>query len=66
MMLREALRYVIIGLAFGLIWATIQYANGQIRDVAALAGPVLVFGVAGLLMWGLRRLFVRIRGNRAP
>lgn len=60
---REILRYVTIGLAFGLIWAVMQYANGQIRDITALIGPVLVFGVAGLLMWGLRR-FLRSMRNR--
>ena len=29
-LLREALRYVTIGLGFGLIWAVIQYTNGSI------------------------------------
>lgn len=61
--LREALRYMTIGLAFGLIWATMQYINGQMRDIAALAGPIVVCGAAGLLMWALRRAFVRFRNR---
>ena len=60
---REILRYVAIGLAFGLIWAAMQYANGQIRDVATLAGPVIVFGLAGLVMWGLRRAVIALRNR---
>lgn len=52
---RELTRHVAIGLGFGLAWAAVQYVNGQIRDVAALAGPVLVFGLAGIATWLLRR-----------
>ncbi len=62
-LLREILRYVAIGLAFGLIWAAMQYANGQIRDIATLIGPVVVFGLAGLLMWGLRRAVIALRNR---
>ena len=62
-MLREALRYVLIGLGFGLIWAIIQYTNGSITDFKVLAGPVIVFGAAGLLMWGLRRAVIKMRGG---
>lgn len=58
---KEALRFVTIGLAFGLVWATMQYINGHIRDFTALAGPVVVCGGAGLLMWGLRKLVQRLR-----
>ena len=61
---RDILRYVAIGLVFGLVWAVMQYLNGQIRDIAALAVPVVFFGLAGLLMWGLRQVFLRLRGNR--
>jgi hypothetical protein len=61
--LKEPLRFIIIGLAFGLIWAVMQYTNGQIRDIPAMIGPVLVFGCAGLLMWGLRKLVQRLRGR---
>lgn len=61
--LREVTRFVTIGLAFGLVWATVQYVNGQIRDFAILIGPVLVFGFAGLLMWGLRQVVIRFRNR---
>ena len=61
--LKELIRFVIIGLAFGLIWAIMQYTNGQIRDIAAMIGPVLVFGCAGTLMWALRRAVVYFRNR---
>ncbi|MGB0631182.1 MAG: hypothetical protein ACPGRZ_10850 [Alphaproteobacteria bacterium] len=62
-LLREGLRYVTIGLAFGLIWAVIQYTNGSITDFKILAGPVIVFGAAGLLMWGIRRAVIALRNR---
>tara|TARA_R110000868_G_scaffold2764_3_gene19142 strand:- start:2432 stop:2629 length:198 start_codon:yes stop_codon:yes gene_type:complete len=61
--MREAFRFVTIGLAFGAIWAIMQYANGQIRDVSAMLGPFIVCGFAGLLMWGFRRLVVYLRNR---
>lgn len=61
--LREIVRFVTIGLAFGLVWATVQYVNGQIRDFSVLIGPVLVFGLAGLLMWGLRQAVIYFRNR---
>ena len=60
---REIIRFVTIGLAFGLVWATVQYVNGQIRDFSVLIGPVLVFGLAGLLMWGLRQAVIYFRNR---
>ena len=62
-MLREALRYVLIGLGFGLIWAAIVYTNGTITNLNQLAGPVIVFGLAGLIMWGLRRAVIALRNR---
>ena len=61
--LKELIRFVIIGLAFGLIWAIMQYTNGQIRDIPAMIGPILVFGCAGTLMWALRRAVVYFRNR---
>lgn len=61
--LREVIRFVTIGLAFGLVWATVQFVNGQIRDFTVLIGPVLVFGVAGLLMWTLRQAVIYFRNR---
>ena len=62
-LLKEAFRYVVIGLAFGLIWAVIQYTNGSITDFTVLAGPVIVFGAAGLLMWGFRRAVIALKNR---
>lgn len=61
--IKEILRYVAIGLGFGIIWAAMQYLNGQIRDIPTLIGPVIVFGLAGVLMWGLRRAVKALRGR---
>lgn len=61
--LREILRYVLVGLGFGLVWAVMQYANGQVRDVPALLGPVAAFGLAGAVMWCVRRAVRAVRGG---
>lgn len=61
--LREAIRYVLIGLGFGLIWAVIQYTNGNVTDFNILAGPVIVFGAMGLVMWGIRRAVIALRNR---
>ena len=61
--LREATRFVVIGLAFGLVWASMQYINGQIRDITTLAAPLIGFGAAGLLMWCLRRAVLYFRNR---
>ena len=58
------MRYIAVGLAFGCGWAAIQYFRGEIADVAALAGPVLLCGLFGALLWGLRALLIRTVGNR--
>lgn len=57
------MKYVVVGLAFGLSWAGIQYFNGAITEPAALAGPVLLFGIFGAVLWGVRALIVRLRKN---
>jgi len=44
-------RYVLIGVGFGIIWAVIQYMNGQIQELKALVSPILVFAVVGGAMW---------------
>ena len=62
--LQEAIRFVTIGLAFGLVWATVQYVNGQIRDLGILIGPVLAFGSIGLVMWGLRQVVIYFKNRR--
>ena len=60
-MVREVLRYVAISTGFGLVWASMQYANGQVRDLAALAGPVVVFALAGVVTWTARRAYKAMR-----
>jgi|MEHZ01.5.fsa_nt_MEHZ011334602.1_1 hypothetical protein len=62
--LREVIRFVTIGLAFGLVWATVQYVNGQIKDFAVLIGPVLAFGSIGLVMWGIRQVVIYFRNRK--
>ena len=52
---REALLYAAIGTGFGILWAVTQYANGQIRNLIVLAGPVIAFGTIGLFFWIIRR-----------
>ena len=63
-LLREGLRYLTIGLCFGLIWAVIQYTNGSITGLNALIGPVIIFGASGLLLWGLRRVISLLRRQK--
>ena len=62
--LRELYRFVVIGLAFGLVWAAMQYIKGDIRDPVALAVPVIVFGAFCIVTWGLRRVVLLLRGRR--
>ena len=55
------MKYVLVGLAFGLLWAAIQYTRDTVTEPAALLGPILLFGLFGLVMWGLRVLIIQIR-----
>ena len=50
-----------ISTGFGLVWASMQYANGQIRDLEALTGPVVVFALAGVVTWLARRGYQALR-----
>ena len=56
-------RYVLIGVGFGIIWAVVQYMNGQIQELKALVSPILIFGVVGAGMWCVRQLVTRIRNR---
>ena len=58
------MRYIAVGLAFGCGWAAIQYFRGEMVDFAALAGPVLLCGLFGALLWGLRAVLIRVVGRR--
>ena len=58
------MRYIAVGLAFGCGWAAIQYFRGEMADIPALAGPVLLCGLFGALLWGLRSVLIRVVGRR--
>lgn len=60
---REILRFALTGVAFGLVWAAMQYINGHVRDLPALLGPVAAFGLGGVVMWGVRRVVRAVRGG---
>lgn len=56
------MRYILVGLTFGVAWAAIQYARGtQPPEVAVL---VILCGVFGALLWGARALLLRYRGRK--
>ena len=56
------MRYIAVGLAFGCGWAAIQYFRGEVTGPSALAGPVLLCGLFGALLWGLRAALIRLVG----
>ena len=58
------MRYILVGLAFGLAWAGMQYARGEITDPVALAGPVILFAVFGAILWGIRVIVLLLRGRQ--
>ena len=58
------MRYIAVGLAFGCGWAAIQYFRGEVTAVPALAGPILLCGLFGALLWGLRAALMRLVGKR--
>ncbi len=55
------MRYILVGLAFGLAWAAMQVVRGETSEPAVLAGAVLICGLFGALLWGLRSLALRLR-----
>lgn len=52
--LRLLVRFVGIGIAFGLVFAAMQYANGNVRDLGTLGGSVLLFAAVGVILWAMR------------
>ena len=58
------MRYIAVGLAFGCGWAAIQYFRGEVTTIPALAGPILLCGLFGGLLWAIRAVLVRLVGKR--
>ena len=55
------MRYIAVGLAFGLVWATMQVVRGETSEPAALAAAVVICTLFGAVLWGLRTLVLRLR-----
>lgn len=49
------MRYIAVGLAFGAAWAAMQIARGEDEPVV-LAAAVVLCGLFGAALWGLRAL----------
>ena len=58
------MRYIAVGLAFGCAWAANQYFRGEMTALPALAGPVVLCGLFGVLLWGVRAALIRVVGKR--
>ncbi len=58
------MRYILVGLAFGMVWAILQWNRDEIVDPVALVVAVLLCGAFGALLWGLRTLLIRLRASR--
>ena len=53
------MRYIAVGLAFGLAWVAMQVVRGDGSEPAVLAGAVIVCGLFGAVLWGIRSLVLR-------
>ncbi len=60
------MRYIVVGLAFGLAWAGMQIVRGDTAEPAVLAAAVVVCGLFGAGLWGIRSLVLRLRRRRGP
>ncbi len=61
---QRVLRYLTVAFCFALIWASIQYTQGRITDLAILATYMVVFVVLGsVLCWAVEKA-VRWYRNR--
>lgn len=58
------MHYIVVGLAFGLVWAGVQWGRGEVAEPIAMAVPVLLCAAFGAILWGLRALVLRLRGWR--
>ena len=58
------MRYIAVGLAFGLVWAVMQVVRGDTAEPAMLVVAVIVCGLFGAVLWGIRSLALRLRRRR--
>lgn len=54
------MRYVLVGLGFGTVWAVIQLLRGEVTAPLQLAVPVALCGAFGGLLWGGRVVVLRL------
>ncbi len=57
------MKYIVVGLVFGLVWAGVQWGRDEVTEPVALAVPVIFCGAFGAVLWGLRVLVLRLRGQ---
>lgn len=57
------MKYILVGMGFGLLWAFIQGLRGT-SEPLPLIGPVILCGAFGAVLWGLRILVLRFRGPK--
>ena len=55
------MRYIAVGLAFGLVWAVMQVVRDDTTEPAMLIVAVIVCGLFGAVLWGIRSLALRLR-----
>ncbi len=60
------MRYIVVGLAFGLAWAAMQIVRGDTDEPVVLAAAVVICGLFGAMLWGIRFLVLRLRRRRGP
>ncbi len=60
------MRYIAVGLAFGLAWAAMQVVRGETSEPAVLAVAVVICGLFGAVLWGIRSLALRWRRRSGP
>ena len=56
-----ALRYIVVGLAFGLVWAAMQAVRGETSEPVTLVAAVVICGLFGAVLWAIRSLVLRLR-----
>ncbi len=60
------MRYIVVGLAFGLAWAAMQAVRGATSEPAVLAVAVVICGLFGAVLWGIRLLVLKWRRRSGP